>query len=62
MSKAGQKLLEAAAEALESARCEHDLQPAMRRTWPKGFSRQVCKKCGVSIYAPLTNGQLGGEG
>ncbi len=47
MSKAGKKLLSAAKEAVEVAKCNHDLQPQPHFGKLKKF---YCPKCGVTIW------------
>lgn len=51
MTKAGEKLLNAAKEAIEVAKCDHDLipQPTQRDSSLRKFH---CKKCGATIWEP----------
>ncbi len=55
MSKAGKELLAALENALEVAKCEHEMiEPFPLELGPKnGFARQACKKCGATFYMPL---------
>lgn len=47
MSKAGKKLIEAAKEAVEVAKCDHDLQPQPHQGSLKKF---YCTKCRATIW------------
>jgi hypothetical protein len=58
VSKAGEKLLAAANEAVAVAKCEHDLMEMPNHLSPSGFSRTFCKKCGASFYEPVDFSQI----
>ena len=47
MSKAGDKTLKALEEAVEIAKCDHDLQPQPHFGEMKKF---YCPKCGATIW------------
>lgn len=47
MSKAGQKLIDAAKEAVGVAKCEHDLKPQPHQGTMKKF---YCPKCDATIW------------
>lgn len=51
MTKAGNKLLKAAREAVQVAKCDHVLipQPVERRS---NLNKFYCKKCGATIWHP----------
>ena len=51
MSKAGEKLIAAAKEAVEVAKCDHDLheQPTARGSTLRKF---YCTKCRATIWQP----------
>ena len=51
MSKTGEKLIAAAKEAVEVAKCKHDLQPQPHQGQMKKF---ICTKCRATIwYEPI---------
>ncbi len=52
MSKAGEKLIKAAKEAVVIANCEHDPKEVQDSGTPLGFEAWSCKKCGVKFYIP----------
>jgi hypothetical protein len=54
MSKAGKKLIEAAKEAVEVAKCEHSLVAHLWLTdsAPK-LDRYFCTKCSATIWVPV---------
>mgnify|MGYP001617054823 FL=1 len=52
MSKAGEKLIKAAKEAVVIAKCEHDPKEVQDSGTPLGFEAWSCKKCGVKFYIP----------
>lgn len=49
MSKEGKKLIEAVKEAVEAAKCDHDL---IRQPHLGEMQRFYCRKCGATIWEP----------
>lgn len=49
MSKSGDELIEAAKEAVEVAKCKHDLVPQPDQGSLKKF---YCRKCGATMWEP----------
>lgn len=55
MTKAGEKLIAAAKEAVKVSQCEHEmLDPFPADLGPReGFASNKCKKCGATFYLQL---------
>ena len=47
------KLLKAANEAVEVAKCDHDLVPLPSKVEPAKFYVYWCSKCEARIYKPV---------
>lgn len=54
MSKTGKKLIAAAREAVEVAKCEHYVIVQPRLTANPKLERFVCTRCFASFYEPIT--------
>lgn len=56
MSKSGDKTLRALEEAVEIAKCKHDLKPQPHHG--KELRKFYCPKCGATIWKPRIGGNI----
>lgn len=58
MTKLGEKLIAAAKEAVNVAKCEHDLIVQPRRERTTKLERYHCVKCRATIWEPIIKGRI----